>query len=476
MADTVKDICNIFFELEEKYKINFLEIQGVYPWQLIRIFLYYHITGKKKLFGSAQQQRLTLFDKVKSFIPFIKNSLIYNPFKGNDEKDFIIFDHPRKTLFQNEYKDIYSYFLVDLLKGKYSFEVMESPYLNKHYTKNEDYIRYTDRIELGSYKYKKTTKLNYSEKEIAIIDEIEKELEKKFDLSLDLFTIINNHILNFKYDYKKYTELFEKRKPKKIFVVVAYENKAIVSAAKDLGIEVIELQHGTISNYHLGYSYPKKTRCLNGEIKEIAYYPDKILTFGEYWINDEVSPIASDNIIPIGFPYFEAQSKEFINKNIKKNKIIFISQGVIGKYMSEIAYEAAINLKDWEIIYKLHPGEYMTWRENYKILNEASNLDNFQVIDNNQTPLYQFFAESKIQVGAFSTAIYEGLMFNCKTFILDLPGVEYLEDLIEEGYVCKVENGSELVNKLNAFKPKTYDKNFFFKNLDKDLLNRLVQK
>ena len=97
MADNVKDICNIFFDLEDKYKLNFLEIQGTYPWQLIRIFLYYHITGKKKLFGSAQQQSLSLFDKIKSFMPFIKNSILYNPFKGNEKKEILIFDHPRKT-------------------------------------------------------------------------------------------------------------------------------------------------------------------------------------------------------------------------------------------------------------------------------------------------------------------------------------------------------------------------------------------
>ena len=40
-------------------------------------------------------------------MPFIKNSILYNPFKGNEEKEILIFDHPRKTLFQNEYKDIY---------------------------------------------------------------------------------------------------------------------------------------------------------------------------------------------------------------------------------------------------------------------------------------------------------------------------------------------------------------------------------
>lgn len=475
MSLTVKDICDVFFNLEEKYSLNFLEIQGCYPWQLIRMFLYYDIARKTKVFGTAQQQTLSIFDKIKSFTPFIKNSLFSNPFKGNHQCDVLIFDHPRKTIFQGEYKDIYSYFLVDYLKGKVSFEVMEAPYLNKHYSKKQDYVKYTDRIELGSYRYKKFNKISFNDSEKEIISKIQDELIKTFDISLDLFTIIQNHILNFKYDYMKYKELFLKRKPKLIFVVVAYENQAIVAAGKDLGIEVIELQHGTISNYHLGYSYPLKTRSLNGESQDIAYFPNKILTFGDYWINEEVCPLNSRDIIPVGFPYFQHQSKGFINLKKDSKKILFISQGVIGKYLSKFAYEIANRLPDYEIIYKLHPGEYATWKLNYGCLNKANEFKNFTIIDNSEIPLYKLFGESSYQIGAFSTAIYEGLMFNCKTFIVDVPGIEYLDDLIDKGYVYKVKGYDDFVNNFNSFEPKFYNKDFFFKDFDKKLLDDLVE-
>ena len=52
------------------------------------------------------------------------------------------------------------------------------------------------------------------------------------------------------------------------------------------------------------------------------------------------------------------------------------------------------------------------------------------------------------QIGAFSTAIYEGLAFNCKTFIIDVPGVEYLDDLIDKNIVKKVKSSEELINYL----------------------------
>ena len=470
MSRSVSDICDVFFSLEEKYNLNYQKIQGCYAWQLIRMHLYYDITRKTHLFGAPQQKSLSLADKVKSFIPFFKNSLLHNPFSGKYTKDIIIFDHPRKVIFEGGYCDIYSNFLVDLLKDGYSFEVLESPYINQHLTKKQKYIKYTDRIDLGSYVYKKFNKIEFTSDEMELILNVQKELENTFNIELNISWMMKTHILNFKYDFKKYVELFEKRRPKMIFVVVSYENLSIVAAAKSLGIEVIELQHGTITDYHLGYSYPEKTR-LNGKI---PYFPDKILTFGDYWINDETCPISNENIIPIGFSYFEYQSRDYMDIESIDNQVLFISQGVIGKYMSQVAYEFAKSQKDFKIIYKLHPGEYATWRENYPELVEATSFDNFEVIDNSQIPLYELMAKSNYQIGAFSTAIYEGLMFNCKTFIVNVPGTEYLNDLIERGYVFKINDVDGLIDNFNRFEPTDYDKNFFFKKFDKELLKSVI--
>ena len=41
MTFTVKEICQKIWNLEEKYELNHKEIQDCYPWQLIRMYLYY---------------------------------------------------------------------------------------------------------------------------------------------------------------------------------------------------------------------------------------------------------------------------------------------------------------------------------------------------------------------------------------------------------------------------------------------------
>lgn len=507
MTFTVKEICQKIWNLEEKYELNHKEIQGCYPWQLIRMYLYYEITRKTNVFESAQQSSLSLFDKINSFLPFVKNSILSNPLSGNENVDALIFDHPRKVIFEDEYQDIYSYFLKDTLNqyGK-SFETIESPYLNQHFRSNENIkennVKFNDRILLGSFIHKTRNrgKLHFTESEMQYINSVKEELETAFEIEIDLFRIMEDHILNFQYDYKKYIELLQRKKPKVVFLVVAYENKALLAACKKMNIEIIELQHGTISPYHLGYSYPENTMKFNGELKEMEYFPDKILSFGNYWKNACPFPIDSENIISMGFPYFEENSKTYMkiaeDKNSKegndqkteKKQILFISQGVIGKYLSELAYETALNMnknnennednaQNYNFIYKLHPGEYGTWKENYDYLTKAVNeFDNFTVINKSEPPLYELFAESHYQIGAFSTAIYEGLAFNCKTFIIDVPGVEYLDDLIDKDIVKKVNSSEELINYINNenISIQEYDKDYFFKNFDETIFKKIL--
>ena len=482
---SIKEVCDIIFSLEEKYDLNHMKIQGVYAWQLVRFYVYIEISKKIGIFTSSPQQgEVTLKDKILTFLPFVKNSIFSNPLCGKYHKNILIFDHPRRVIHRGEYKDIYSYFLIDDLNNdsisrENTYEIIESPYLNKHYTKKEDYIKYNDRVLLGSYINKKLVNLNLKsftmdEVEMDKIANLQKEISSNFNIEIDLFNIIKNHILDFKYYYKKYDELFKKRTPKHIFVVVAYENKSMIAAAKDNGIKVIELQHGTIAKNHLGYDYP------NPNDKNLKYFPDKIFSFGKYWGEVANYPIDKENIIAIGFPYLDETTKSYLGNEKNKNQILFISQGVIGEHLSEFAYKLAKKLEDskdeFKIIYKLHSGEYANWQKNYSYLKKCEELANFHIIDNNKTSLYELFSKSEYQVGVFSTAIYEGLFFDCKTVILDLSGSEYMESLVEKNYVKKVATVDEFIDSIANFKINSYDNHFFFRKYDQSNLNKLIKK
>lgn len=583
MTLTVKEICEKFWNIEEEYELNHLKIQDTYPWQLIRIDIYNLIVKRLGLYEYSKRKNNPKSDNIKSVAPFLKNSLLHNPLKGSP-KDVIIFDNPKKHMFKGEYQDIYTYFLPSILnRFNLSYEVIEAPYLNKHYTNGDKkdkngnhYIKYSDKILLDSYlhKTKNRDKLNFTKEELQKIKEIEGAIENKFSdiekhilVTVDLLRIMEDNILSFQYEYQKYLEIFEIKKPSKIFIVVAYENKAIVAAAKAKGIDVVELQYETINNYHLGYSYPKRTMMKEDKIKEIEYFPNKILTFGDYWNNSCSYPITRDKIITLGFPFFEENSKKYkviSNTSKKKNQILFISQKNIGKELSKIAYELAMELagkeeetelimkkekpkknetleeklkkeplpmdaivkkatsaraediKDikktitniklnmikkreeairkveeekeriaqaefdkkekYEIIYKLNPKEYENWHEEYLYLNKGLEINGprsvvkFKVIDDDKIPLYNLFARSEYQVGGYSSAIYTGLTFGCKTFIMNIPGIEYVKDLIEHKAIKKIDSEEDIINEIkdknNSYFKRRVRANLFFKDYD----------
>jgi len=53
--------------------------------------------------------------------------------------------------------------------------------------------------------------------------------------------------------------------------------------------------------------------------------------------------------------------------------------------------------------------------------------DNVELVDDD---LYKLLSSSEYQVGVYSTAIYEGLLFGLKTILCNTMFVEYMEELI----------------------------------------------
>lgn len=95
-------------------------------------------------------------------------------------------------------------------------------------------------------------------------------LLQKNNLQLDLDTIVKRHVAQ----YLTMHNYFGKHKNLEyVFLSVSYTNFGLVNACRDLGISVIEMQHGVINREHYGYTYtyaPAQNQ-----------YPDFLLTFGE---------------------------------------------------------------------------------------------------------------------------------------------------------------------------------------------------
>jgi len=439
---SIKDICNDFWKLERELNLFENKVSGIYFWELVRLEVYNSIINTILPYGNAHTVKLKLRDKIKAIPMYAFNSFTKSALKRT-RKEILIFDHPRKVLVNNQYIDIYTNHLVKELEGKCNYEIFESDYLRKHWTNRDEANRYyLDCFYLYTLKDRLLTKVYVSTGEDQLLKKVEDSIYRLFNCRVNLKPIIISRIKDFKLRYSLYDRILKLKRPKKIYLVVSYGYHALIAAAKDNGIETIEIQHGTITKYHLGYSFP------NVEKEKVHYFPDNLYLFGEYWGRNVIMPLEEEGKKIYGFPYLKSKINTYLSTEKNKRQVLFLSQGTIGKQLSEIAFNFATHFKEHQVIYKLHPGEYDRWKTEYPALVNSIKLNNFEVIDNGDIDLYKLQAKSEYQVGVNSTAIFEGLMFSCKTILINLPGIEYMEDLINEGYAI-LKNKNEISNFLN---------------------------
>lgn len=417
---TIKELCEFIWYLEDKYDLLDFECNGVKVWQYTRMKLYYRLAEASGVLSQAHS-RLSKLDKVKHLLGYIKNSLMDNYFTLQ-QKDVVVFSHSRVVDVDGELIDIYTkYFIDELIDADQKILEFESPYLGIHRKNKTNFTHYLDWIALSQRLYSIFLKVVISHDELKTIKKIENEINKICKININLVVFFTKKIKTYKSVYFIYNKIFKKIKPKKLYIVVSYGQSDIIKAAKNNNIEVIELQHGTFSKYHLGYSFPDREKILD-------YFPDKFYVWNKYWKNLIKLPIDDEYVVIDKFRYLEKQKLKFKHLSKNQNQIVVLSQGAIGNAIAEKFLEHFYRFENYTIKYKLHPGEFDRWK-NYPALKELSKFNNVEVLKS-EIPLYELFATSSIQVGVFSTALYEGVEFGCETILLNISGIEYMEQFI----------------------------------------------
>ena len=227
-----------------------------------------------------------------------------------------------------------------------------------------------------------------------------------------------------------YRALLRRHRIKTVYVVVAYFHQHIVGAARDLGIRVVELQHGAISPFHLGYSYPGRP--------VVADQPDELWCFGSYWTNVADLPADMKTAV-VGAPFLPTAGPK------DPSRVVFLSQGTIGAELLHVAESVAKEHPGLEVLYRLHPSERAsdyTIPAGVQLSTDGSTLD--------------LLASATYQVGVSTTALFEGMALGCRTAVANLPGHEYLEPAIAQGHALLMTRPSQLTSAPLCTDPATY--------------------
>ena len=436
-------------EVEEKYDLNMEAIDGFHFWTYARYNFFLSLI-RIKVGNTASHHKKNLVQKV---IPILKMVVIMcigsitNGLRKIPEKTDVWFlSHTRRVWEKDCYKCIYTDDIKNYFDNSISLEGLYDKREHRKPSYTKDLI-YSDQIVLGSYVYAIINVVFFRKKYLELVkiinDKLQdpvKELEKALLCHINLNKLVKTTAYRYyfyRFRFNNYYKIINKSKPKVIVEVVSYAMDCMIinEIAKKEHIPTMELQHGASGKEHLAYNF------LQG--RNIDQFPEYFLAHSDYWCTQAAFPIDNKHIISAGFPYIE---KEMLNysapKKEKKRNILFISQPIVGKRLSEIASQLnrILDLEEYQIIYKLHPSEYKTWREEYPELQKEDII----IADESGKNLYEYLSICDIQVGVYSTAIYEGIAFGLETFIADTFGAEGMEDLVKQNYAVLIKDEKEL--------------------------------
>jgi hypothetical protein len=331
-------------------------------------------------------------------------------------------------------------------------------------TKDLYYFDFVDFPNLVLSKLSKFYKLDKITK--CKVLEIEQKIKEIWGLpNINILDEVKKNILRHKFLYPKHKRTLLKLKPNKIVCVVSYYYNAqiITQVAKELNIPVIELQHGTVGKYHIGYNYPSNIIAKT--------FPDYFFSWGDFWVENVRLPIPDNNILKIGFPYIDLHKKN--DNKVKSNIILVLSQG--RDDIAELTSKLSELLLDYRFIFKAHPREYGTIGNRYPTLAENKNIE---IIENNNTLLYDLFCTSKYVIGVNSTAIIESLAFKCNVIIAKYAGWEYFEYLLGSEHIYISDSADDIYSYIMNGNIKTRNNNisdYFFRDGAKERLLETIK-
>ena len=461
---TADDILKIIIDFENKENLFSKKIKEVYFYKLIRVGLYNKILniilGTKNAQDSIKNQTVVL-----NFLKTYTSNL-FN--KDKKSLDVLLFDAGRVFYYEDQKASVYMFDIIKRLQDKEkSFRIVYpwiTPNENRFFETPPTLKYFLEYIFL-TLKFKLNKKLNFQKFDTAENKLIENCNGKLCNLlginpNLPLFdkTEIMREIEKFKIQYNYYYSYFRKKNLKEIYIICSYGKEGIVAAAKDLNVKVIELQHGSITKYHLGYNYQTE--------QEIPYFPEYFYSFGKYW--EEIVAFPKNTKIKVyGFPYLQNQLIKYKDIPEKKDQILFISQGHIGEKLLYKAIEFALKNKNKNIVYRLHPGELRYSLKNYMDILQKYTLSNF-ILEDCKEDLYKLVKESEHIFAVSSTTIYEALALGKNVGIVKLPSSEAVSDLIACGYVDFYEEKD--INKVHISNLKNTNYNKFFNiEMEEDL-------
>ena len=452
----LKEIQKKFNKIETKnIEVFRNKVSSVYFWKLLRLDIRNQLVNYFSDYKTNSVNSLS--ERLKRIIEWVIDDIKIIYFKDRKCKsnsNVAVFDSGRYVPHDEGFIDLHTYFIKRELQKQNEVIVFNPDIINQQ-KKYNIFPNYALPIKSIRKIREMFFRPNIDSKTKKLLEKIQQDFFIEFNVKIDLFRMVKKAVKRFIIHKKYYQKLMSKLSLKEVYLVCSYGKEPLISTCKELNIKVIELQHGVINDYHMGYSFP---------LNKVEYFPDQILFFGRYWFEKTKIPLLEDNKIVKGYPYLTESISNYSSVKKQKDSLLILTQGNNTKKIIEFLRDFIHQNRFYTISIKLHPSEYIAWESKYpEILSWVKN-GNVEIINNIKDTLHLSLAKNEKVLGVYSTAIYEALAFGCQCYILNLSGNEYLENLIKDNVVNFIESKSNIDKILKLKSIKHIDINNIFFN------------
>ncbi|MFH1149473.1 MAG: hypothetical protein V1748_03260 [Actinomycetota bacterium] len=234
-------------------------------------------------------------------------------------------------------------------------------------------------------------------------------------------------------DFHYYRGLLRIIRPRLVVLVCSYslEMVPLIAAARTLGIQAWELQHGVINRLHFGYSYGEEALahapCLP--------LPDRILTFGPYFTEELASCgyWRPGRLVELGFGrldhYRRATGTRGGPARPGEIAIMFSTQWTIeDEYLRFIRGFIETMPAGVRAVINPHPRFHARDLSRYRSMAG----ERVEVMDPGDS-LYSRAGDIDIHCSAYSTTLFESAGLGIPTVVLGLGGWSNVKALLDEG-------------------------------------------
>lgn len=439
---TIKEINNVLLRQESDFDLLDRQANSVYYWERVRHDFHKRVirqiekkdVNPTEIGGIARIQR-----NISDLAAALENVFIKNPFLAGQSEIVFYGKGRRRQLSDGIWYDLHLDPIAETVDSRYTFiEPYRGP--SRAASENRRYltlpVRAADVARKLGYSY------DLPDEEVDVLRRFQSTITAELGVEVDVIPEIERQLANRRIRLPLFTRVIRRIDPDICFMTYGHSHHStFIEACHEHDVPVVDVQYCALDRNYWPYHYP-------GE-RQRRVKPDYLFLWGEYWKDAVELPFSDDDIYVTGFPYYERQVTAY-EDTPEKDQILFVSNGKSGPSLSKVAAELSGMDLGMDVVYKLHGEEFDTWRDDYPQLAEVADAGRVVVLDEVEGNLHRLLAESKVQVGVSTTAIYEGLGFGLPTFILDVPRAYEMEGLTENGHAELVSGAEELTSALSS--------------------------